>query len=769
VAAGIPLRPPTLPLYSNLNGARAGSEMASADYWVRHARQAVRFGDGIAAMIKEQTGILLEVGPGATLAGLSRRGRTASAPALASLYNGRSERRSIAQAVSELWRAGVAVNMDRFLEHRGGRRRALPTYPFQRERHWADVAMGRQRTGSDGARRESFASTALPGISQQWLYRLEWRPTPHSPPPPSATRTWILLADRGGLAEQLATRLRSRGENCTLVDVDCAVRDLPQLLAESPTHVVHCPGVDVNDDGPLSAALLLQAEQRLCGSLLQLAQALASAPLSATPQLTVLTRGAMTVPGDTHPPAIVSAPVVALGRAIATELPRLNCACIDLDPGEIDFEALCAELVGQGRDDLVALRGATRLVARLAAAAAVQSAASEVLEPDATYLITGGLGALGIRVARSFVERGARHLALIGRHEPSSDVAVSIHEMTQAGAEIRVFNADVGDTVALQTVFDSIRTGMPRLRGIVHAAGVLDDGVLEQQSWQRFARVMHPKLGGAWNLHLLSEKIPLRFFTMFSSAAALLGSSGQSNYCAANAFLDALAHYRRQHGLPAVSIGWGGWAQAGMAAAQDPATRSGRNGIALLQPTAALAVLHAVLADSPPHLGVVDIDWQTLLSHFPVGRHPPLFEQFAHHQRVPVTVTSLSEWLQSSQPGSESSALIDYVRQCLGAVLGRDADQIDPDVPLLDLGLDSLLAIELRNRIETTGGPALTLARFLDGADARRIAALITERLPSPPGAVDRQPPDAALIELVASMSDAEIEAQLASLAQGPT
>jgi acyl transferase domain-containing protein len=768
VVSGIALRPPTLPLYSNVSGARGGGELASAEYWLRHVREPVRFNDGLTALLQGQAGVLLEVGPGTTLAGLARRGRTGLKSAMTSLQNGRGELRSIALTVAELWRAGVPVNLDRYMKHRGGRRRVLPTYPFQRERHWADAAISRARPDVTAAKTELPASTPLSERVKQWLYKLEWKPVPAPASTPGAAGSWLILADRGGLAEQLAERLRSRGDVCILADADCTAQELTQLLATSPTHVVHCAGTELMPD-VISLASLLSAEQRLCGSLLQLAQLMSTLPTAAKPRLTVLTRGALTVPGDAHVPAIVSAPVVALGRAITIELPRLNCACLDLDPADIDFATVCSELVSGNREDLTALRGAGCLVARLANASAPQSPTREIIEAEATYLITGGLGALGIRVAQRFVERGALHIALLGRHEASADVASAILEMQQAGAEVRVFKADVGDLAAMQHVFESIRATMPRLRGIVHTAGVLDDGVLEQQSWPRFARVMHPKLAGTWNLHLLSEQLPLQFFVLFSSAAALLGSVGQANYCAANAFLDAFADFRRRCGLPAVSIGWGGWAQVGMAAAQVPGRQNARNGGALLEPAAALDVLQAVLANSPPYLAVVDIDWRELSHQFAVGRSPSLFEEFDAHRRAPTSAVSLNEWLRSPPAGGESSAIIGYVQHCLGSVLGRDAAQIDPDVPLLELGLDSLIAIELRNRIETSGGPALPLVRFLDGADVRQISALIAERLSSAPATSAEQPNDAALKELVASMSDDEIEAQLASLARGQT
>jgi NAD(P)-dependent dehydrogenase (short-subunit alcohol dehydrogenase family) len=378
-------------------------------------------------------------------------------------------------------------------------------------------------------------------------------------------------------------------------------------------------------------------------------------------------------------------------------------------------------------------------------------------------MITGGLGGLGLTVARSFVARGAKHLVLLGRSAPSERARAAIAEMTGVGTEVRIAAVDVADRPGLQGLFESIATTMPPLRGIVHAAGVLDDGVLLQQSWNRFERVLRPKVEGTWNLHELSAKLPLQFFVMFSSAAALFGAPGQSNYSAANAFLDALAHYRRARGLAAVSIAWGGWGESGMAASLEALQRASRQGVAMMEPGAALAVLHVLLRKSPPHIGVLDVNWSKLLSNYAQGQTPSVLDLLAEPTQAPAAaVVPLPERLRSAQPGSEPEIVVAYVRECLGAVLGMRTEEVDVDVPLLQLGLDSLMAVEARNRIESSGGPAVPLAKYLDGSDVRGIAAAICASLPaaSPSDASAAIDADA----LVASMSDAEVEEMLARL-----
>src|SRR5207253_3246325 len=191
-----------------------------------------------------------------------------------------------------------------------------------------------------------------------------------------------------------------------------------------------------------------------------------------------------------------------------------------------------------------------------------------------SYLITGGLGGLGLSLAGWMVENGARHLALVGRHAATAAEENALMVLREAGANVVVINLDVAQPDQVGQALAEIDQSMPPLRGVVHAAGVLDDGILMHLDRERFESVMSPKLAGAWNLHRLTLDKALDFFILFSSSAALLGAPGQGSYAAANAFLDALAHYRRRLGLKALSINWGNWLEVGLAAKREPSDPS---------------------------------------------------------------------------------------------------------------------------------------------------------------------------------------------------
>jgi myxalamid-type polyketide synthase MxaB len=253
---------------------------------------------------------------------------------------------------------------------------------------------------------------------------------------------------------------------------------------------------------------------------------------------------------------------------------------------------------------------------------------------EKTYLITGGLGGLGLDVARWLVEHGARHLALVSRSDPQSAQAERISKLKQMGATVRVCKADLASGVAVERMLAEISTEMPPLRGIFHAAGVLDDGVLQKQNWERFSRVIAPKSAGAWHLHRMTLEHGLDLFVLFSSIASVSGSSGQANYAAANAFLDALAHYRRRRGLPALSINWGPWAEVGMAAKRDQRqlARSETRGVLPLAPDAALQSLGQVLRERSAQVVVARLNSSSELlePRDTVTRHESSFADQLH-------------------------------------------------------------------------------------------------------------------------------------------
>jgi acyl transferase domain-containing protein/acyl carrier protein len=333
------------------------------------------------------------------------------------------------------------------------------------------------------------------------------------------------------------------------------------------------------------------------------------------------------------------------------------------------------------------------------------------IRPETSYLVTGGLGALGLQVAQWMVGQGARHIVLMGRRAPSATAREVLRKLEDAGAEIVVVEGDVSREEDVARVVKALDT-LPPLRGVIHAAGVLDDGVLGQQEWSRFAKVFSAKVEGSWNLHTSTKAMPLDFFVFFSSSASLLGSLGQGNYAAANAFMDALAHQRRAQGLPALSINWGPWAEGGMAATVSDGVqrRWASQGVGVIEPEQGLRVLQHLLPleGAPPQAGVFAIQWDKFLGAFPADQPPGLLSEFATEVKRKSEVaqaghSDILRRLGQAREGERRNVLIGYLRVEVERVLSLDGGmRIEPEERLFDLGLDSLMAVELQNRLQTS-------------------------------------------------------------------
>lgn len=342
----------------------------------------------------------------------------------------------------------------------------------------------------------------------------------------------------------------------------------------------------------------------------------------------------------------------------------------------------------------------------------------EPFHPDGTYLITGGFGVLGLDVARWMLRHGARHLVLVGRSGATNIAQESLGELEQMGAQIRAVQADVSQKEQVARLLAEMSGFMPPLRGVIHAAGVLDDGVLLRQDWDRFTRVMSPKVEGAWNLHTLTEELPLDFFVLFSSMASLLGSAGQGNYAAANAFLDALAHHRRGKGLPAVSINWGPWLSARNTSSSSSYDhrRWVASGIGMIATNDGLHILGQIIKKAPSaQLGVLPVEWEKLAQEVPVVGELPFLSTLVHQGEPIVRTGELSKQpseilirLKEGSPSESLNILVAHIQGEVAKVLGMDRHHpLDPQQKLFEMGMDSLMALELKNRIQAELGCSL--------------------------------------------------------------
>ncbi len=354
-----------------------------------------------------------------------------------------------------------------------------------------------------------------------------------------------------------------------------------------------------------------------------------------------------------------------------------------------------------------------------------------------TCLITGGFGSLGTLIAERLVEDGVRSLVLTGRKGAGPDEEKIIESMRNKGAKILSINCDISQEEDAKSLFDKIRDDMPELKGIIHAAGVLDDEMIVEQDMDRFAKVMAPKAKGAWNLHQFSADVTLDFFVMFSSAASIMGNPGQSSYAAANAFLDALVSFRRARGLVASTINWGPWAQVGMAADKDGGgTKIMTHGVRGIQPEDGLDILKMVINEYRAQTCVLDIDWRQYVDYISDIKDFKLFETLtgkskAASQKDPKKEhVDLSKKLDNALPEQRQELSIDIVHDVAKRVIGLDQSLVIPvDKPLMDEGFDSLMAVELRNRLDNVFNVKLPVTLLFDYPTIEKMSGFIIQEM----------------------------------------
>ena len=600
-------------------------------------------------------------------------------------------------------------------------------------------------------------------------------------PPPNEQQTWLIFSDDHGVGEAIGLMLGAQGRTYALVTQGSAFEvldarrfrirpespeDLERLIGSlSKPHdatirqVIHLWSLNASSSNAATMDDLAQAQIFGCGSVLQLLQTLVQAEGGQRTRLWLVTRGAQPIAGHESDLTVLQAPLWGFGRAVACEHPDLWGGLVDLDPlasSESSARALLRTAHFANGESQLAFREEQRYVARFVR----KAIATERLPPlrlrtDASYLITGGLGDLGLIVARWMVERGARHILLLGRTplpppsgwdevEEGSRLAhqvAAIRELQKLGADIRVASVDVADEGQMSTFLDTIRQdGRPPIRGVVHAAAVIQGNILLKLDREALTEVMRPKSHGGWLLHRLVGAEDLDFFVLFSAIPSLLGWLGQgaANYAAANAFLDALAHYRRARGKPALSITWGPWREVGLAERTEGGLeRLAALGIGSVSPQRGREALERLLTLDESHVAVVAVDWQRFLRAAPGVLEAPLLANFARETasaRSPTTSAlngaEVRRELQTAPSQSERRRLlVSYACKNVARILQIPAAKLDPDQPLNKIGLDSLMAIELKNRIESDLGVRLSIATLLKGPSIHELATQFQAQL----------------------------------------
>jgi non-ribosomal peptide synthase protein (TIGR01720 family) len=677
----VALKPPQIPLISNVTGQWISDEVTDPSYWGRHLRETVRFSEGASELLRDAHAFL-EIGPGQTLSTLIRRQtgystQTVVATSLRHAQESGSDLARCQKSLGQLWAAGVSVKWKALYAGEKRRRVALPAYPFERERYWIEADLSAKTTSYSREKKTDLAD---------WFYVPTWKET-LAPLASEENRGWLVFADECGLAAELVQELKERQQDVFVVnDGPNTAEDYRRLLRELrrlPDVILHLSNVTDSGSGrPINSRFF---------DLMFLAQALgeemiASGSEERSSRILVVSNGMQDVTGDD-----LWAPEKALllgpCRVISQEYPNVICRSIDVIVH--DRKKLVARLIAEANSDsdetVIAYRGNRRWTQTFTPLRVPELKTHPVkLREGGVYLITGGLGGVGLEIAEYLARTAKAKLVLLGRstHQERAERLLS------TGAEVLFAKADVTNVEEMRQALDKAFRRFGAIHGVVHAAGVAGDGLIQLKTTEAAANVLAPKVTGTLVLADLLKDTPLDFFVLCSSIRSLQGGAGHSDYCAANAFLDAFARYKN---MPVQSINWGAWSEVGMSVDYvrernlDPDELLG-TGMSSAEGVEAFA---RALQTNLPQIIVAPQDLETLLAI--QSSEPPKIAARAVHQRPRLKGAFVA-------PQTETEQLIaGFWRELLGI------ETIGIHDNFFELGGDSILSLRITARANEAG------------------------------------------------------------------
>jgi acyl transferase domain-containing protein/thioesterase domain-containing protein len=592
--------PPAIPYLSNVTGTWiTPADVKDPDYWKRHLRGTVRFTDALEELFRKPGRILLEIGPGQTLSSLARQhpGKAANQPILQSMRHPNEpspDGQVLLTALGQLWVSGARIDWSALRAHDRGYRIPLPTYPFEHQRYWIEPGVQTATASSE--------STEAPQGPAQWFYRQAWKLLPHEKYDVELNQKWLVLGS-GPLSRAITNRLRHLGHDVTVVTAGDkfspggakytirtnAPEDYKRLIAglvakgKLPSRIVHLWALD-----PAAGADPLEAGQAgSFYSLLYLAQALGEQDVTGI-ELAAISDRMQSVAGEAALHA-ESATLLGPCRVIPKEYSGLASSSIDISLAEPDYDSLAQQIIdevapGTSSIPVRALRGVDRWAEFFQPVTLGPASSNSRLRERGVYLITGGLGGVGLKLACRLAKEVHARLVLTGRApfppreewpqllrnvdaEPLSRQIRAILEMEKAGAEVHVVRANVTEPLDMRTAIAEAQKRFGVLHGVIHAAGVLDDGPIQFKTKEQAHAVLAPKLKGTLVLDEVLKNADVDFLALFSSISSVSAPAGQVDYAAANAFLDAFARSRPAHGNRlTIAINWPLWRDVGMGA-----------------------------------------------------------------------------------------------------------------------------------------------------------------------------------------------------------
>ncbi|MGC9382696.1 type I polyketide synthase, partial [Streptomyces sp. MH13] len=805
-----------VPFLSTVTGEWVSGPELDGGYWFRNLRQTVELEQAVRTLLEQGFGVFIESSPHPVLTvGLEETVEDAGreAAVLGSLRRDEGGLERFWVSLGEAYVHGASVDWQAVFAGTGAQRVDLPTYAFQSQRFWPEIAPapapeapvenGIDARFWEAVEREDIETITselsvdadqpltalLPALSSWrrqsreqstvdgWRYRVTWKPAPE-PAVARLTGTWLLAVPHtltgpdGQWAAAVERTLTDRGAQVRTVRVEHGTADRERLAAALQAVL------DGTAPGGVLSLLALGGTDALLSehpgvlATAALVQALGDAEVAAP--LWCVTRGAVATGRSEAVTDPAQALVWGFGRTAALEHPDRWGGLVDL-PGtdtadDRALTRLAGLLAGDGAEDQVAVRASGVFVRRLAHAPGAGAPAGKAWNPHGTVLVTGGTGALGGHVARWLAGNGAEHLVLVSRRGIEAPGAAELRdELTALGAEVTVAACDVADRDALAALLGTVPANRP-LTAVVHTAGVLDDGVIDALTPERFATVLAPKAEAALALHELTRDLDLSAFVLFSGVAGALGDGGQGNYAAANAYLDALAEQRHAEGLAATSVAWGRWGDSGLAAGGAIGERLDRGGVPAMAPRSAIRALQQALDLGDVTVAVADIQWERFAPGHTAVRPSPFLADLPAVRRLAEASRSgradgdpagaglspaeaLRRRLEVMPRAEQGLAVAELVRTHAAAALGhQNTDEVGAQRAFKELGFDSLIALELRNRLNAATGLRLPATLVFDHPNPAALADFLLGEI-VPDGGTGAAPGIAELEKLESALS----------------
>jgi acyl transferase domain-containing protein/surfactin synthase thioesterase subunit/acyl carrier protein len=584
---------------------------------------------------------------------------------------------------------------------------------------------------------------------KNWLYKINWVKRKNITENSQETiltanrGAWVVMGDPYGVSDIVIEKMRTKGldyihvipgtvfsklnHSFYTINYGCQsdyanlMQDLFANADRKIAGMIHMGSMSYTWQDPYLTADIVE-EHQVYGSIsfMYLHQQLAALKLSEHPQLIIVTNGIQTASYEADVAQPVHSPLWGMTKVMFNELVQYKCRYFDLsaNPSLEELEQIVSQLpITNTIENEIAFRGNEQYVPRLGVYEHEETNMNQRkgFNPKGTYLVTGFRG-LGFIFIEWMIRQGARNFALISRSgKASSDVMERITVLESQGCHFTIFKADAGNYYELKNVLEEIESSMPTLLGVIHAAGVIEARTLGDLDQTELLRILNPKVKGAWNLHLLTQHKQLDCFIMFSSASTLIGLSGQGSYVAANAFLDTLAHSRRRMGLPGMSINWGVMNDVGMVANKAELERYARaEGFEPVNMKDAVEVFHAIYEYEHTQIGIVKIHAETMAGYYSMLSQTPYFNGLLlKESKAHVKENSVLDNLLVAQTSEERIALLEQlIIQNVAKIVKTSTTRVKPSMTFKSLGIDSLMAIQLRNLLEKSVNLKLSVSMF---------------------------------------------------------